>query len=86
MIKSDFVSWRLPGAAVGDILSRYPHSFSLTRVAHFGLELCFTGGPVREKDGVQSSYGKAQKTYRLRPIMLLVVQDVLCNRLLVVAG
>ena len=35
--------------AVGDILSGYPHSSSLTRVAHFGLELCFTGGPVRER-------------------------------------
>ena len=86
MMKSDSGSWRPPGAVVGDILSGYPHSSSLTRVAHFGLELCFTGGPVREKDGVQSGYGKAQKTYRLRPIVLLVVQDVLCNRLLVVAG
>ena len=45
--KSDFGSWRLPGDAVGDILSRYPHSSSLTRVAHFGLELFFTGGLVR---------------------------------------
>ena len=37
------------GDAVGDILSGYPHSSSLTRVAHFGLDLCFTGGPNREK-------------------------------------
>ena len=83
--KSDFGSWRPPGAAVGDILFGYPHYASLTRVAHFGLELCFTGGPVRKKGGVQSGYGKAQKTYRHRPVMLLVDQDVLYNRLLVVA-